>query len=450
MTYSAIAHQLEGKSLKSLVSSLAGKGQAAIRMGGTLRIEAGIRDILRQDEHLKHLAAQVPEGTTRCVEIETIPHSAYAASATFVGAQIKWSSILRVPNQTMNIFDYIGTPLSETPTYDEMLRDRKPEFNSYAEAFATLGQWRGIGIPLTPEGARKVHTSAGEDMLELMVRGEGWVDPLRAFGMPACFTLDETITAVTGQALRCMTESELTGIFSRGVLLDASALQTLSELGRSDLAGAQVTGIINYRNRPLGAEELTDPDFAGGPYRYTWGNLMINIAVMKASNNARPISRILDPDGNYLCHGILICENALGGRVASVPYFCQGTDLGPKGPEKPFYSPYRRQQFHALMRWLGRDSVPLIVHSEGWTLPHRADGNGRIGLAVMNVNNDTWNGVEMRCTVKGNVRNVEWLDTQGIRRDLDRSSWRQAGEEVFLKVDEVIPPLMTAACILRM
>jgi hypothetical protein len=134
--------------------------------------------------------------------------------------------------------------------------------------------------------------------------------------------------------------------------------------------------------------------------------------------------------------------------VATVPYFCQGTELGPKGPPKAFYTPYRRQQFHALIRWLGRNQVPLIIKNDGWTLPHRADGKNRTGLAVMNINSDTWKGVEMQCGIINTVQKVEWLDTQGIRRELDESLWHQEGEQVFLTVNESIPPLMTVACIL--
>jgi hypothetical protein len=114
----------------------------------------------------------------------------------------------------------------------------------------------------------------------------------------------------------------------------------------------------------------------------------------------------------------------------------------------PFYSPYRRKQFHALMQWLGENAVPMIVYADGWTLPHRADGIDRIDLAVMNVNNDTWKDVQLKCHVKGTVHNIIWLDTQGIKRELDKSLWQQNDEQVSIRIHETIPPLMTVACIL--
>ncbi|MCA1808419.1 MAG: hypothetical protein LC725_02995 [Lentisphaerae bacterium] len=450
MTSNPMVHELEGRRVTPTMEALAGEmGHAAIRMTMSPRAELGHKELLKVDETLKKMIPRLPAGTTLCTELESHPHSAYTVSATRIGAEIEWACVLGVPHHTMNIFDYIGTPLAEEPTYNEVLRTRKDEFSAFLDAFAELGTFRGIGIPNDPGSARRVHTPHGADMLEFLQGEDGWVDPLRAFGMPIHSSKSETVTAVTGQGIWCMSDDELTKVFSRGVLLDASALQSLQDRGRAELAGAHIERIVGNRDRPTGPEELTDPDFGGGRYRYTWTYGFKRLAVRELDPKARPISRILDADGEFLYHGVVLFENALGGRVASFPHFCGATVPDQKGPEGPFYSPYRRQQFQALIPWLGRGPAPLMVHTRDWTLPHRADGQHRIGLAVMNINSDTWQGVRMSCATARKVRSIAWLDINGTRHKLAPSMWQQSAGQVVLTLDTTVPSLRTVACFLE-
>jgi len=434
-------HEMEGPRVRRQMEIFAGGKSAAIRMRTTGYKERGPTDLLIEDEGLKKMVPQLPLRTTRCTEIETIPHATWNASAARMAAQIEWACILNVTNQTLNIFDYLGTPLAESPTYDDMLRSRKDEFSAFAKAFADLTTWRGIGIPGDPISGRHVRTTEGKDMIELMAREGGWVDPLRAFGMPIHQSKDEKVTAVTGHGLGGMNEKELEALFSRGVLLDVSALAELQNKGRADLAGVRLSGLSDPSKGRLGPEELTDVAFGGG-----------NSVGILDTSGGRPISRILDADGDFFAHGFVIFENAFGGRVATAPYFFQGAGPDPyeKGPPPHFYTPWRRRQFHALMRWLSHDRVPLIVHQLGWILPHRADRPSGIGLAAMNLNLDSWNGVQMTCVVQRPVREIEWLDINGVRRDLAVSAWRQEGEEVTLTISADVPPLRTVAALLEL
>lgn len=450
MVASPVAHELEGRRIAPDMKALAGDGRSAIRMSMIRRDEVGHKDLLMEDEALKKMIPRLPANVTLCSETESHPHSAYTISAARIAAQIEWASLLGVANHTMNIFDYIGTPLAEEPTYDDMLRTRKDEFAAFADAFADLTEWRGVGIPADPDAPRHVRTPRGEDMLEFLMGEAGWADPLRAFGMPIRYGKDAAVTAVTGQGLYGMSEEGLTEVFSRGVLLDASALTTLQEMGRADLAGVRAEAIVGNRDRPTGPEELTDPDFGGGRHHYTWTYGLKQIAVLRPEAAARPVSRILDADGRFLYHGVVLFENALGGRVASFPHFCEGVTPDRKGPPGVFYSPYRRKQFHTLLPWLGRGPVPMVVHSRAWTLPHRADGDGRIGLAVMNINSDTWAVVRMTCSAPRPVRHVEWLDIDGARRELAAPQWRQTGKDVTLTLATAVPPLRTVACLLSL
>ena len=450
MSCNPAAHELEGRRYNPQMRALAGEKTAAIRMNTTHFFERQHIDLLMEDEALKKAIPQLPDVTTRCSEIETIPHSGYNTSAARIGAQATWAAVLGVPNQTMNIFDYVGTPISEVPIYDDMLRSRRDGFAALAEVFGALPRFRGIGIPGEPAAARYVHADERESgMSRLMAREGGWVDPLRAFGMPVHSTKDEAVTAMTGQAARCMSKRELETIFSRGVLLDASAVATLEAMGCADLAGVRIKHVAQQRERPTGPEQLIDPAFAGGDKRYTWTYGIGRFAAFELADDTRMISQVVDADGEFLYPGAVTFENRLGGRVVSLPYFFQGAgmDTYQKGPPRFFYSPYRRQQFHAIIRWLARGPAPMTVHAHHWTLPHRADGDGQIGLAVMNVNADDWRGVRLSCALDAPPKQVEWLDIDARRAVLPDSAWQHRDGELTVELDTNVPTYRTVAVI---
>lgn len=452
MSSTPALHELEGRRYNLQLRSLMDKNGVAVRMCTTHYFEGTPRHILVLDEALKKVVGHLPEGTLKCTEIESFPHSLYNMSAARIGGQIAWACALNVPNQTLNLFDYIGTPMAETPLYGELLCTRKPEFDAIARCFARTPVMRGIGIPSDPASARYVHTTKGKEFTELMVREGGWIDPLRAFGIPIVYSRQEPVTAVTGQAFRCLSEDELRGIFSRGVLLDLSALQTLEAMGFGNLAGVRCRATIARRSRPIGCEELTDPAFAGQPYRYNWTYGLSSIGVLELQAGAKAISRIVDPDGRFLFHGFTIFENKLGGRVAVAPYNFAGADMDTynKGPLSFFYSESRKEQIRAIVRWLGRGRVALVVDANGWILPHRADGNGCVALAAMNINVDPWQKLTMTCSLERKASKVLWMDSTGKWRTATKRQWRQTGHEFSLALRDDVPSYRMVAAFLEL
>ena len=438
--------EVEGRRPRRLLEALAGDGRAAIRMPTTCYIETGPRDLYIEDLGLKKMLPQLPERTTRCTETETFPHSIYSCSAARIGAQIAWACVLDVPNQTLNIYDYLGASMERTAGYTEMLRERKPLCEALAETFGGARP-RGVGLLGDPESARFTHAEAAAHMSSLYVRETGWATPLRAVGAPVCFSHDESVTAITGQALRARSTDEIEAVFARGVLLDLSALQTLQDMGLSDLAGVRVGDVVPRRGRPVGPEELTDPDFAGGRDRYTWTYGFPEIGVLAPAASARQISRIVDPGGEPLWPGVVLFENRLGGRAATFPYRAAGRDPDPyaDGLYQSFYSELRRDQLRAVLRWLGRGSTPLLADATGWTLPHRADAEGRIAVAVMNLNLDAWSRVGLAAAVDGEVRRVERLGPNGEWRELDAAEWHVREGELTVELSGPVRTLELVA-----
>jgi hypothetical protein len=438
-----------GADIRQMLSAFADGRRGAIRIPTTVYTEQGHRAMLFEDESLKKALPDLPASITRCTEIESCFHSLYTKSAAFTAAQIEWAGILNVPNQTLNIFDYIGSPMNLTPGYGKMLASRKNEFNSFAEVFAEAKSIQGVGIISAPSMSANVHTTEGKSFGEFSSRESGWANPLRAFGIPIAFGTGEDITAVTGQALRSLDRKAIESIFSRGVMLDAPALKVLHEMGYSELAGAGIgkEKIGPFKSVPLGPEEMTDPDFGGGKYHYSWTYALWPEIVLKPMKGAKVISRITDVDGKPLYPAFVLYENKFGGRVAVCPYNLGGSGLDPYANREPscFYSEYRKQQIQGIVKWLGRGKIPLIVDAPGWVLPHRADATGRVMLAAMNLNSDPWESIGMKAPVPGKAGKILWADINGNWRVLARKNWSQAGGLVSMRLKTIVPPLRTVA-----
>lgn len=436
-----------GTDIADMMNACANGRKSGIRIHTTYFQEHSYRDMLVLDEEVKKIIPFLPESTIKCTEIETCPHSLYSKSAAGIAAQIEWSNILNITNHTINIFDYIGSPMELIPKYREMMSSRKKDFDSFAEAFDGVAEMKGVAGLVKPMMAAHSAVSKGEDMAEFAVRQDGMLDAIRAFGMPVVFGIDKPVTVVTGQVLRSLAEEELQAMFSRGVLLDGSALECLIDMGYGAIAGVEITGRCEKRSRGVGPEEMTDPDFGGGRYNYTWSYGMWPEYTLSLKDGAKMISRIVDPFGEFLFPGFVIYENKLGGRVAVCPYNLggQGLDNLLNRASGFFYSEYRKIQIQKIIEWLSRDDVPLVVEADGWILPHRADFKDRVMLAAMNMNADVWEKISMRANVNRKVKDVSWVDINGNCQSLAAGSWQQAGKLVTVELDTEIPHLRTVA-----
>lgn len=440
--------ELCGTDIGDMLRALANGRQAAIRMSSARFVENSWRDLYVVDENLKRVLPHVPRGTVKCIEVETFPHSLYSKSATGLCAQMTWAGILGAPNHTLNIFDYLGSPMDLIPRYRRMLADRKAEMESFARDAVDAETMRGIGLLSAPLMPSAVHAADGKSWHEWAVRENGWSTPLRAFGMPVVYDNHQAVTAVSGQALRAFDRAGLEALFSRGVLLDGSAVETLADMGFEKFAGVAIEGHVPAGSRPVGPEELIDPAFGGGHQAYVWASLLRPERILNPQPDCRVISRILDAEGNVMFPGFVLYENALGGRVASCPYDFGGTGLDPFVNREPeaFYSEYRKRQLQAVARWIGRGKVPLMVDAEGWVLPHRCDLPGAIRVAVMNLNADTWERVSMRVAASQAVRDIRWADVNGAWHRLRRQAWKQQAADVDVILDKIlVPPLRVVA-----
>ena len=454
MTTNAEMMAIEGRDPRVQIDALVHpenpQPRAAIRitMGGYA--EGNLRQFLSQDLALKKVLGCLPAATLRCTEIEGCPNSSYAKSAAWYRAEMAWACVLGAPHQTLNVYDYYGGAMADSPEVGRMLRASRPALDAVAQAAAGAAH-RGVRLFHPPHSAREVHTQDGSDMWETKLSATGWANPLRAIGVPVCFEGEQEVAAVTGQVFRCLGREEILALFRRGVLLDLSALRVLQELGLGHLAGATLVEEMEAGTRVYGVEEVTDPEYGGGEHTYLWWNSFSapTIGRLEPAPTARVISALRGPDPGLELPGMTLFENELGGRVAVTPQDYSGTLRSGPGPSIFYYLPRRKRMMQPLARWLAQDRLPLEVDAPGWVLPHRADRDGRILVGVMNVNLDPWRGIAMSLTAGGPVRSVTKLDKNGTWADVPDGTWDQQGTQVTVRLRARVDPLQVVSLLLR-
>ncbi len=370
-----------------------------------------------------------------CTEIENWPFTRFSKSVRFTRAQILLSAALRCPSMTFNMYDHVGTPLYEEPQYGVMLKEVRARADALAGTYLPEGVDRGIGILQPEDGGRHKRLEPNARYGDLSMNREHWAMPLQALGFSMTYEASDVI-AISGKRLEAYAE-RLEPIFSRGVLLDLSALECLLALGRADLVGVQLAETFQRRDRATPAEEPLDPEFGGSPGTYMTVDhlgLAARVGRIVPGPAARAVSRLVNPDREPVQPAFVLSENALGGRVALCPY-----EIG-YGAATWFLNWHRRRQMTAILRWLFRGRLPLAVDGVAWPLPMRTDFGNAIYLSVMNLSLDDWHTMTLAVNDRGARRRAAILRPGG--------AWHPHGDvesepdgALTLRFREMVQPL---------
>jgi len=220
----------------------------------------------------------------------------------------------------------------------------------------------------------------------------------------------------------------------------------------------KIEQIINNKENslPVSCEVLTGPDFGGATDKRTFfqnASVSGRFGVLKGGKNHRIISYLENSERERVFPAVRLAESKYGGRLCIYPYEFinyENPDMYCKGTSAYFYSPNRRKQMQAVIRWLAGDRVPLEVSAPGWILPHRADGEGIIALAVMNVNHDPWRQVAVRAFIGDRQINRVLLLTETNKwKTVAKNDWQMEKNHIEIEFSGIVNPLHTLAMLLE-
>ncbi|MFH0962852.1 MAG: hypothetical protein V2A58_02445 [Planctomycetota bacterium] len=386
--------------------------------------------------------ACLPPGTENCPELENSVYTSYSKSARMTRFQILLGQVLGNRAVTMNLFDMVGSPLSDEPRLAAMLKKLKPMIDAIAGVAPAGGTPRGVSTPYPKRYADDVRLKPGEGFDGFRFRGEGWLVPLQGSGIPVFLNADARVHALTGQSARSLRAPEIERLLQGGLLLDGSAARTLQDLGFGHLVGVDVGEPLRREGLLLGAERMDDvPAPEGDPCYVTMRSVTADTAgsvyPLSLSPRARGASTFVDNEHRELMTAFALFENDLGGRVATY-----ALDLS-SGVTTGFMSWRRRSQLQRVVRWLARDRVDLFVDGGAWMMPVRRDYPGCSFVAALNFETDGWDKVTLTFEHRGKPEGVrfEILRSSGRFAQVRPSALRKDGPNVIATFRRPVAPL---------
>lgn len=441
MSSGPAVHACEGRSWRKTAAALAGPKGGPIYSRPPLGnySESSIRGIWHTAWSIKHTRHCLPANTIEQTEVENWPFTQYSKSAAFTSAQIALSFALGADGVTLNLYDHIGTPMAADPVFGRMLAENKAYFQGLAGRCSGKASCAGIRLLHHDKSAyvKRLFAGSGADYGALIQDGHAWHDMLEALGMPTTYDPSH-VTALTGQIIRAFPEREIRSIFSGGVLLDATAVDTLQKMGLAGLVGVEIESFTPRNDIPASVEEFFHPGFGGAPGRYMTMTIPdlgggVDIALMKRRPGAVVISRILDPDRREIAPFITVYQNKLGGRAAVLPIKLYG------GRFLSLLNHERKRQFSALLKWLSRGRLPIEATAIGGVYPLafcRRKPNSMV-VGAFNMSLDPWSGVEFDVYLGGKTAaSVEMLGADGKWRPAPHALVRVKGGRVLFRVEE--------------
>lgn len=396
-------HAPEGRDWRALVAAL-GQPTPYVRPGIGPYTEATGMGVIESANAPRLLCAVLPPEIPIAPEIENYPHSRFAKSLATVRADLILGQLYGLPEMTFSIqrmSERLDLELEREGAWTRLLRETKPYLQAIADLEIERDQFRGVSLHLHEGVARQVFGAGAMSRPIFLYRLRPWDVALPMLGIATRYGTG-AVTAFAGESVLCLDDEERRRVFSGGVLLDARAAEALVRAGQGALIGA--TGRL--ADTPGVTEILADSDFGGlagdiinlrcegTPRQFAW------------EPGARVISRVRDYAGADAGHGVVLYENALGGRVAMVPYDSQQHLVSLGQPVNPIASATfinwpRQAQLLDVLAWLQRGPLPLTVPGATGVLPLRIDQPGRVIVGVVNVSFDAIERLQLRLANPG-------------------------------------------------
>jgi len=127
---------------------------------------------------------------------------------------------------------------------------------------------------------------------------------------------------------------------------------------------------------------------------------------------ARSVSRVLDPKGREVGHGVVVYENAQGGRVAVCPWDANASPDGAGGQRNL----QRAGQINGLVSWLSREQPWGRAWGSPWLVSQFLSDGERWRGVVWNASPDATLTIQLELPGRMTLGEAVHLDATGARR----------------------------------
>jgi hypothetical protein len=286
------------------------------------------------------------------------------------------------------------------------------------------GRFRGVKLLRHEKAAYAKILAENASYGVLAEDGYCCCEKLEAHGIPTVYD-DENVIVATGQNISAFSDTEIKDFLKKGVFLDAAAAKTLFDRGFGKLIGLKnISHPINIDELgELGAEEFFNEKFGGAEKKFLTMTIRgadgkrPSLSLIEPTGDIQEISRLVDSDARRQHISMYAFENELGGRVI-VSCLDFATASG-----QSFNHPFRVEQLQGTVRWLSRDTVPIIVEGDGaYPLAFRKDCDDFTLIGMFNLSLDPWPSARFTLSDDRDFTTVMILDRSG--------QWLAAGKDV--------------------
>jgi hypothetical protein len=391
----------EGNDFTALAKILAGPRHAPVRWrpGGGFYQDTNTAELAGKSHDIGRQVAALPgEVVVIQSEIENFPYQRLKKAGSIVVLEACSHIAAGSTGAAFNVLSLYEEPLDEYEPLVAEIRRARPFLDLLTR---TLGRSAIAGIRTfwNDNSYAAVNLSAGS-----------WFDPAAVLpsheiydiGLPASYADKQASVVILGKEnVSALSQREMESVLSRGVYMDAAALQKLNDMGFRDLTGFQAAGsedadrIEKFTDHPLNGA------FAGrrrdGRQSFL-GWRVPAYSLIPTDRNARVLSGLIDYAGKAVAPCTMgVFENRLGGRICVAGYY----------PFTFLENLSKSSQIKAVFRWLSKDTLPGYIASlHKVNLWVREPNDGKVALALTNSSFDEARDLVLMLRAEGRTATI--------------------------------------------
>lgn len=318
------AHASEGRRWQNWWAALAGDGRPIHRphfwgYGDTMPVMLP-DGIARLDQNRMIQPAGIESGP----EIECFTYGRWHKSFRQLHAQMAVALIMGSNNLNISLYDFMGNDPDDEPERETFLRDWRPCADWLASVFPMTLKPIGVGIPWSQDMGRALRTPGpSEDWRSLVCPSRGWAVWLGTAGHAFAMRPQDTVNALAGPVAWAFPDDQLREWLAKGLLLDGVAASVLVERGLGACIGFEGGRFTTQSQTLYAVEQCTQAAFSlrvGAQMGVNLGGYSERLYQGRLMPGVQVASDVRGPTQNVVGHGLTLFENALGGRVAVVPW----------------------------------------------------------------------------------------------------------------------------------
>ena len=244
-------------------------------------------------------------------EIENYQYGEHAKSARMTFIQMAAKILQGFDHLALNIFDFFGSPFSESERTVALIEEKRPFLDALHAAVPEGYRPAGIRIAMHPRSPIVRRLPAGSRDLH---EGRQWADYLPNLGLPISHVASDW-NFILSDDVRAFSDAELDALLKSGAVLDLRAAEALVDRGLGDRIGVFIGEPINVDD--LGYEDFHDAEFNPRYHAHQFPmRALVHQAVWKKlgdrTGKGRAASLIRNYKQEQIAPAILLTENCPG------------------------------------------------------------------------------------------------------------------------------------------